>query len=836
MMGVLVAWYGVVQVVGLAALPLALRLFGALPDRGYAFAKITGIVLTGVVFWLGYSYGLLRHEAGAAWIALAVVAAVGLVVGWKSLQAYWDELREAGNWRVVLAVETLFLIGFVLWAMVRAYDPAVDHTEEPMDLMFMNSIWAGATYPPQDAWLAGYPISYYYLGYWLLTMLGRLAGQPPQIAYSVGQATWYGLLLIGCFGVVTNLLAFGYDRRSTLMAQGMTARPATWISPASMAGGALAAVAVGVIGNLMVALEWMYAQGMNVSAVANLVKVNGFPERATQSGNWYIGMEWWWWRSSRVISDVDLLGGHIEVIDEFPMFSYVLGDNHPHVLAMPVVLAVIGLALNLLIWLGCRLGEGQGREQGWNPARLMPLGYLGLGVYVLMTGALIFLNTWDFPPYWLLMVGACAVGCWLKRESLGPWWRPVVGLGMVLIAGTLLLYLPYFLTAQSQAGGIVPNLFNPTRLPQFLLMFGQFVPAVAGLLVMAWPRERMDVRTLGLVALLVLGAPILFLGVSGFLAFSTEAGAQRLAGVALPPDVTEHAPFMLQRWGRQFWTALALGIGLTLALTLLVQTVGRIDAKNEVASDAVQSARLARVFALMMAAVGLAMVYAPEFVYLADQFGSRMNTVFKFYYQGWLLLGLASAYAVAAAWRASEGPQLGARVLGLISALLMAAGLLFPAAAVYAKTGGFRTESPTFDVTAYIGPDEQAAVVWVRSETLPQSRILEGRGASYWASHNRISTMTGRPTLLGWEGHERQWRGRAYPEMAAGRAEALALVYRDGTAEQIRAVLDHWGVDYVYVGPSEIEQYGITPERLRILGEVMELAFEQGQVWIFRGR
>src|SRR5690606_8640518 len=275
--------------------------------------------------------------------------------------------------------------------------------------------------------------------------------------------------------------------------------------------------------------------------------------------------------------------------------------------------------------------------------------------------------------------------------------------------------------------------------------------------------------------------PLLFLGVSAFLAFNTGTGADLLAGVALPPDATSHAPFMVERWSRQFWTFLMVGAALTVTLWLLVEMVR--------GAKAMRPPGAARVFVLMVAAIGLAVVYAPEFVFLKDHFGTRMNTVFKFYYQGWLLLGLASAYAVVAAWRAKGERYLVARVLGTVSALLMAAGLLFPVAAAYAKTGGFGTETPTFDATAYISPDEQAAVRWVRDHTAPQSRVLEGKGPSYWSSYNRISMMTGRPTLLGWEGHERQWRGLAYAEMAAGRPEALALVYRDGTADQIRAAL-----------------------------------------------
>ena len=57
--------------------------------------------------------------------------------------------------------------------------------------------------------------------------------------------------------------------------------------------------------------------------------------------------DWWWWHSARVISDRNLNGVHSEVIDEFPQFSFLLADNHPHVLALPFVVLALGLALNI---------------------------------------------------------------------------------------------------------------------------------------------------------------------------------------------------------------------------------------------------------------------------------------------------------------------------------------------------------------------------------------------------------------------------------------------------------------------------------------------------------
>lgn len=818
---VIFVWYVMVQLVTLAVLPLTLRVLRGLPDRGYSLAKIGGILMVGVVYWLAFSYGVLRNERGGVWVALAVVAVGSWAVGWREIRAWWQGLRQSGHLRSAVAAEILFVLAFVGWAIVRAYDPNVDHTEQPMDLMFMNSIWASATYPPQDAWLAGYGISYYYLGYWLLTTLGRLTNTLPNVAYNVGQALWYGLLWMGCYAIVMNLLAWRFGQQT----QGKTVHavdaPVSWLS---VMGGALAGVTVAFSGNLLVILEWLYAQGVNVNGLAAWVDVHNFPERASVTGQWFISTEWWWWRSSRVIEDLDLAGNHIEVspIDEFPMFSYLLGDNHPHVVAMPVALLVIGLALNLLLTLTARDGrEAQAERWGW--ARWLPVGGVDLGFLVMALGSLVFLNTWDFPPYWLLLVAiVLLVG--------GKAWRGAVAMGGALLLGTALLYLPYFLTAQSQAGGIIPNVFNPTRFPQFLVMFGSFIPALIGVVIVGLRLARPRGLTIGIVAAATIGLPIAFLGFSAAMS-STSWGQQRLANLALPAGVSSYSEIIVQRWLQEPWTLLAVGALLSLLLACLVTLFVQSRETWAEAADVV--------FVLLLGVIGLVLVYAPEFVFLRDYFGSRMNTVFKFYYQGWLLMGLAAAYLIAVAASRLGRQETAVRLLALVSLLLITAALLFPIAGIYAKTGGFLRATPTLDATAYVAagqPDVMAAVEWVQLNTTPDERVLEGKGGSYAAHHNRVSTMTGRATLLGWDGHESQWRGEAYGEMAKGRPETIEQIYRTAPPEEIPALLQRWEIDYVFVGPSEIELYGITSMRLDELSGAMETVFARGQVKIFRRR
>ncbi len=835
------AWYAVIQLVGLAAMPLAWRIFPRLPDRGAAFSKPLGVLLLGFILWWGTSYGLLRNSTGGAWLALLLLAGLSWGAGWQGVRTAFQERRLPlrGGWRTLLAGEALFLLAFLGWTLVRAYDPAINHTEQPMDLMFMSSIWVSPTFPPQDAWLAGYAVSYYYLGYWLLVTLARLAGQLPPVAYNLGQACWFGLLLSASFGLGFNLLA------------GDPARTRRDLPLSAYAGGLLSALAVGLMGNLQGILEWLHAQGVDVSGLARLVDVRGFPEQAPVTGQWFIDRGWWWWRSRRVLRDTDLLGNHMEVIDEFPFFSYLLGDNHPHVLAMPFVLLVLAMLLNLFRGLRSPLSQASGASGSTAPpedkgatalprrglpaplqelATRAPGGILGAGILLLALGGLVTMNTWDFPPYWLLLA-LVILAAGIRRSGLGA---PLLGLAggvaVLALAATLAVYFPYFLTAQSQAGGFLPNLFNPTHLPQFLVMFGHFLLGIGVLFGLAWQEARPTWGRLAVAVGLSLGLPLAFLTATAFLALNTGLGQEALTRMALPPDMPGYAQAILGRWLARPWTLLLVGLLVGLAGALVWQRLlgqGDSEAGGTLSDDTT--------FALLLAGLGLLLVYAPEFVYLRDFFGTRMNTVFKFYYQGWLLLALSSSYALVLGLRQLTRLR-PAGLVSLAALLLSTATLIYPVASIYSKTGGFVSPAPTLDGLAYVAQDERAAMAWIRENVPPGALVVEGKGASYRADRSRFSAATGRPTLLGWDGHESQWRGKAYSRMAQGRPEALETIYRTGSPVEIAATLERWGIEFVLVGPAERTDYELTPQDEARLAQVMTLAFEQGGVRIYQRR
>src|SRR5574341_1230551 len=329
-----ILWYLALSLVGWLTVPLAHRLLPALADRGYAFTRALGLLLWGYIFWLLASLGLLRNDLGGLLFALLALIALS---GWALRGISLDELAEwLGRQRaVVLAVELVFLVSFVWMAFVPAANPEILGTEPPTELASTNAIPTSPPFPPHDPWLSGYAISYYYFGYVMVAMLAKLTGAPGPVAFNLGVTQAFALSAVGAYGVVYNLL----QARSARLARSTTQSPRRYLSLAL-----LCPVLILLVGNLEGFLEVLHARGLfwQTSQSGDLsspfwkwLDMRELSDPPAQPFSWMPSRYLWWWRASRVVQDYDYAGNWKEVIDEFPSFSYLLADLHPHVLAMP---------------------------------------------------------------------------------------------------------------------------------------------------------------------------------------------------------------------------------------------------------------------------------------------------------------------------------------------------------------------------------------------------------------------------------------------------------------------------------------------------------------------
>ncbi|MCX7683175.1 MAG: DUF2298 domain-containing protein, partial [Anaerolineae bacterium] len=295
-------WYLILQLFGLAALPLCLWLFHRLPDRGYGFARPLGLLVGGWLFWLFTTLGWTHNTAGGILTALALLCIAGLLLRTFASTSSPDLNRPALR-PVVVSAELLFALSFALWCLVRAYMPRIETGggEKWMEIAFLRAVLRSTTFPPYDPWLSGFAISYYYFGYVMMAMVTRLAAVPPSIAFNLGIATLFALTCSGAFSLVYNLVAAfasgDYPLAPPCKGRGM------------LVGGLLGVLLVAVVGNWGGLLEVLHARGIGPAAFWQWLDIRDLDTAPVpfSQGSWIPSRFFWWWRASRVVQDLSLI-------------------------------------------------------------------------------------------------------------------------------------------------------------------------------------------------------------------------------------------------------------------------------------------------------------------------------------------------------------------------------------------------------------------------------------------------------------------------------------------------------------------------------------------------
>ncbi|MBW6466577.1 MAG: hypothetical protein K0B06_08750, partial [Brevefilum sp.] len=518
---------------------------------------------------------------------------------------------------------------------------------------------------------------------------------------------------------------------------------------------------------------------------------------------------WWWWQSSRVVHDIDLLGNvsGLSPIDEFPAFSFVLGDLHPHVLVIPFVMLVIGLALN--IYLGGMTDDSRcwGFKLPYRP---------DVFVFSAVTlGGIAFLNTWDLPVYFTLLIGAYGLQ---KVRVMGWDWARVRELFILAIPLGVLslgLYAPFFISFQSQAGGILPNLIYPTRGFYLWLMFGPLLIPIFLLLGWLWKEKARGAWKWGSILVIAFVLFLYALSIAvGFVLVRTEQGQVLITsqGEMTFGGLLVSALIHRLRFGISLLTLVLLLVG---GLSFLVGLSDKGEDHDETHHPVT--------FVLLMILLGGVMVVVPEFVYLRDVFGTRMNTVFKFYYQAWMLWSLAAGFAAVIFLRR------GRIIIKILVVVMILLGLIYPVLAFPTKTNQFKPlDGFTLDAGAYLEryqPDEAAAIRWL-SELAP-GVVAEAVGGQY-SGYARVATHSGQAAVLGWPGHQGQWRG-GYAEVGSREADIRTL-YETPDWNQALEIIRRYDIDYIYIGSLELSTYALNPEKF---DQNLGVGFESGSTKVF---
>lgn len=819
------AWLLAVELIGLVALPLTLVIFGRLADRGYILSKAIGLLIVAWGAWLLASARLAPFTLLTIVGVMAVLALASLLL---AIRRRIDLLTFVkARWRLIVFQEVLFWLFFAVSLALRWSNPDLWHPalggEKPMDLAYLTAIVRTPYFPSYDPWFAGGYINYYYFGFVLVAVLIHLTGVIPTIAYNLAVPTFFALTALGSFTVAFNFVEGWQNRR------GSPERHWLGVPRAALLVGLCGTLFVVVLGNLgQVQLLWNGIRDLSTlkpqDDASPLLPLAQFADGALRwLGGRHLGFrtEWWYWNATRVIPPAS---GEAGPINEMPFFTFLYADLHAHMMALPYTLLVLGLALNL-IRDPLRDGPGAGIRDLW--ANLTEI--LTLGLLALATGALFPLNTWDFPTYTLLAAAALACREYARRcrvDNEGLWavaWRIV----LIVLVGRL-LFLPFHLSNASSYFGA--ELWSGSRTPlwAYLIIHGFFLFILVSYLVgelfkghghnsqvralrlnlKYWRRRS---RMQRLFDRLVHPAPT----------FRLATDASRLLCVLI-------ALVLL------FQPVIGLALGLA-ALTALLLLSPRPDPRRQ--------------FLLCMFGLGLLLTAVVEVVVLKGDI-SRMNTVFKFYFQVWVLWAIASAGVLPhlAAWLkvgardaqvpAPEPPEgspwtpevqaeverwRGARVRSWrrswwwAFALLLIACLLYPFTAAPVRIGDrFKGSiARTLDGTAYLQTAsytdqnqtfpldwDRQALEWLRQNVHGIPAIVEAVTPLYhWGS--RVSIYTGLPTVIGWDWHQKQQRSVLPGNIIDRRIQDVNTIYTGTDPDQTLRLLKQYGVQYIYLGPLE---------------------------------
>src|SRR5207248_5761027 len=203
------------------------------------------------------------------------------------------------RWRLLLIEEVIFTLAFLLFVGIRSLNPDLWNIyfggEKPMELAFLNAVLRSPYMPPYDPWFAGGYINYYYYGYIIIGALTKLTAIVPTTAFNLAIPTLFALTFTEVMALVYSL-----TRRFSI----------------SLLGGYFAVL----IGNFNGLAQF---KAQLVASITHMTPI-AFD----------------YWQSSRIIPFT---------INEFPFWSFLFADLHPHVINMPVAVLMLGIAAALLL-------------------------------------------------------------------------------------------------------------------------------------------------------------------------------------------------------------------------------------------------------------------------------------------------------------------------------------------------------------------------------------------------------------------------------------------------------------------------------------------------------
>ena len=865
-------------------------LFPRFPDGGAGLSRVLTLILAGWLLWFLASLEVIAFSVLWSWVALILVALLGVGLWWTLA-----DRRRLFPRPAIVGAEVAFWAVFALFLLYRWINPDSWHPiwggEKPMEFAHLNATLRSAHFPPYDPWFSDGYINYYYYGLYLVAYCIKLTGIPAEIAFNLAQPTMMGLMASGAYTLAG---ALGSTRRRVAQ---------------SVATGLSATTLVVLIGNL-----------------DNFFRaIKAWPDQIEPS----FGP--WTWDASRAITNT---------ITEFPYFTGLYADLHAHGINVPISMCALAVCYSLArdphLTTLVTLRPGLNRDTAYFVVRI--------GMLALVVGSVATTNSWDAAEYALFTAVAIFMTTIGIRPFLLRLGLTVVGTGIV--AGIAAALFSPFYANYVALFSTLGDTRDKTSVIQLAIHLGGLL-AIVGVggsaLLLSRLRGRISWFVVDPVLPLSIAGMALLLAIVTNLDTGSNTMTVRLATIVACGVLAIPVLLLVSEHEIQWLVDLTKGLVIT---ALVAEAALVVDGRGVLALALAFFTLGAVIWTFLanrgerlvgaMIACGAGVFGAIEIVFLEDNLAGgdayRMNTVFKFYNQVWVLLAVAGAVLLG---RAMSGSGLLGWIIGpqpLPRERLMAPGDGDDFVDSESMAGQLIEEAAADDELAELGPVQEldvwedeweredgpvdleehdqmrrrwsrATVVvglaviimslfypvlstrprleerfeghpgpgtlnsyeWMRYGTIAGGNgdeiSFEGdRDAIYWFFDNvegspvimeasigpyrgngsRFSIATGLPTVIGWGNHETQQR---YTEEIGPRELDVREFYNSTSRFRKREILDQYGVEYVIVGDVERYtafngEYWADPAGIvaieQMEGTDLEVAFQSGGTTVYR--
>ena len=851
-----VRWLLLLLMIGIGFYPLSAFIFRKSSSGGFIFGKTLGILTISLISWtLGY-IGILPFNKYTIWIIFIACA-----VACYAIKPLRETLIVKLNLEFVaesfLIEESVFAIALTILCYFKGFLPDINGQEKFMDYGFVMSMLRSSSLPANDMWLSGYSINYYYFGQFIYALITKMSGIAPSIAYNIAMCCSIALPFALCYGIGSYLIDtakyFGLKTiRFTNVICGILCGFTTMIFGNSHSF----YYDENSIGNSF--LKLFSKLGINVGTTDHF-----FYPQSTR----FIGYN----PDSATIEGIK--NGADYTIEEFPFYSFLVGDLHAHVCSTIVVLTIIAVSIALI---------GRVADQSIGEKKLIRLPIIGA------------------------LPNNLPEGFTIKSEflhRLKTQWKNIINIEIIVVAILLGIaqmtnywdFLIYFIFASMVLLIVMTRTSNDfcTYPGAFVFLISIFDILALYLCVADIPLLHVALQLFVLCLVYItscyapcalsrtaLGMSFLFT-VSNLVALSFNMSFDMISNTIA---LCQNHSSLFQLWilyGTHVFICIAF-----IAFTIVYKNYAINRGNKKLVNNGVigisSSDRLnpvskffgerniVDVFVCGMIVVGILLIIAPEIFYVRDiyTFGYlRSNTMFKFTYAAFIILSLCMAYAIVRLfWLVSPKGEFSALgfATGIFFCFLLIAPAHYTGVSLTQRSGEIKKENyrylnGTIYMQSYSSPycliresgnisPYYDAISWFNQNVSGSPTIAEAYGESY-TDYSIVSAYTGLPTVCGWQTHEQLWRFHGIVDPSTNllvsdptqdvwelyinpRHEDISTLYTDENPEVLQEIINKYEISYVVLGPLELNRFGV--DNSLTISKLGSLVFESKDLKIYK--